>query len=254
MTTRFNKIKSNIVCCMITMLCAMPSIMNSDSGLSALLAQTSTNSSNPTLPASMKNSGLSGLLDSHTAASNPVPALVNPQASLLQQFVTVQSNPWYVKAMQILSDTQLKVVYSNSLLSIQLFFMQYTAEDLHKLSATATQAELSLSSLFATALPSSTRKSTDSGVIGLASLLSKAQGVTVQTVSKTAQKKSIASLLSQMNTSVASVTPKTISGLQNLLDVVATSNGNSSTEVSKVTSIDSTSQTNSLSTLLAAQG
>lgn len=220
-------------------LCSMFSVtIYSQVGLSALLQEVGSQEvgpqgvgpqeASPTVSTAPTAPGLSALLASSTTPSTPSVAPVDLETDLLQQFMTAQSNPLYAQAMSILSDQSLKVAYSNALLSIQLFLMQYASNTLSKLAAQSAQVDKpSLSALLATAIATSGAPTTHLGVIGLSSLLSAAQGtiqsVADQPVASRTQQNSIAALLEQMSasTTVVPVAKKSKVGLQNLLDAVA---------------------------------
>lgn len=262
---------TRIVFFIVTTLCTISyGVVNSQSGLGSLLQQMGTSSSTPSTnsvtattltTASPGSSGLSALLSTPTASPVPVVVPDDLQAGLLQQFVTEQSNPLYAKAMDILNDTSLQEVYSNALLSIQLFFMQYATDDLNKLSQQSTAvSKPSLSSLLSAAMSTSAAPSTSSGVVGLSSLLSSAQSAGQSSTTTPAQS-SVNGLLQQLRaqSSSTSVVQQPNAGLQSLLDVVtAPSVSGSATgltlQTGAVTAVTSQKPINSLSMLLAAQG
>lgn len=243
---------TRIVFCLFITLCTMSySVVNSQSGLSALLQQTGSSSSAKTL----ESSGLSALLSAPKAFPVSSVAPVELQSGLLQQFVTVQSNPLYVKAMTILSNSALQEIYKDALFSMQLFFLKYTTNDLSKLSKQSIAVNKpSLSSLLTVAASTSTTSSSSSGAIGLASLLS-SQTIHNPVNSKTSAQSSVNSLLKILNahSSLTPVVKKSNIGLQNLLDVVATPLVSHSGSATSMGVVSQKKPVNNLSALLAGQ-
>jgi len=113
--------------------CTTHFVVPESSGLGALLQQEQSPST--IISTTPVNSGLASVLSNPTAPNTGslAPKSSN-QSLLLQQFLNKQNNPDYQAAMTILQNSALRSEYQNSMLSIQLFFLQYATQTLHTLS------------------------------------------------------------------------------------------------------------------------
>jgi|GEM_PF-1310347 len=148
--------------------CTTHFVVPESAGLGALLQQEQSPST--TVSATPVNSGLaSALSNPATPSTGSLASKSSNQSLLLQQFLNKQNNPNFQAAMTILQNSALRSEYKNSMLSIQLFFLQYATQTLHTLSVEQTKKTKptlsSLLSLFSTA--SGAKKSAASSLTSL---------------------------------------------------------------------------------------
>ena len=160
---------------------------------------------------------LSSLVTVVPAKSIKTNASVGQINSLVQNIEAQENNPDYQAALTILHDKQTKESYRQNLISIQLFFLDYSTQILQKYSVQAAknQKPINLTQLMQQVTPPAAKSSGINQLSNLAELLQK-QTVSKSTDGVTQKTIDFASLLSVPAVQQNPATAKTVN-LSNLL-------------------------------------